>query len=1193
MKHSKHFLSALFFVVLAPTSNGEAFYKQSPLFTTAPGEAKSMTPIKQFGPVGIGIEFHQPAFTMKVGNIEDGSPAAATGAFKIGQTIVNINGQTLKDIDPRIQLAEILGDAEAGSGVLTFTVKDQPDGKPVEIAVRIPKLGSYSKTWPLNCEKSDKIVRNFCDYISKPDAEKGFAGGGMLMLVSNGTEQDLKAVGEWVLSQYKNETTAIPWHIGFGGIVVCEYYLKTGDPVALKLIQRLVKDATASEYFDGWSGRGGVTGLGYGRGHLNAGGTAVVTFLLLAKQCGADIDDSLLHRTLTHFFRYAGRGLNPYGDDRPELGFVDNGKTGNLAFAMAAAASLTPDGENSIYARARDICAMSGFYTTTFMLQGHTGGGVGEIWRSAAMCLLQDIKPAQYRDFLDNRKWHYELSRRHDGTFTILGGARYENTEWGGCYPWVYAIPRKNLRISGAPPTKYSKTYQLPARPWGAAADDIFLSLESATDKNGKSIDLSGETLAKDSGKPLIERLQAQGELSDDEIRRYARHPDLSVRNLVVSHAAGYEIKYMFAEKTSRLRPHLLEEFATDKDPRVRHIGIKTAASAFDPATDWSKRLFELAIKRLEDDSESWFVKDACLSLLSVAPAELLMPHISLLETYLKHTEHWLQNGALLALVQVGLDERACDRVLPIVGDFISRTQRQSTTGPALYDLRKRLPEAPDKVQAAATAALGKMYANYNTPLKAAGGLDLKQHRIGSLKRFAETLIQAKDGAEVLYAVAKKEFPDELLPHDELFLEVDFESFSPELRKALLPVIRDKFIYQFIIKNRGKLLSGAYKPSDRHAMVTNTVDELVALYQKIGVNDYDWKTFGPDLRNEKWNYFSYEPQEKQAYDKSPWRYRLVSPPAGMENWFKPEFNAASAGWKEGLAPFGQYNGKLQDNSASERNLWHMTPRSLWEHEVLMVRGSFKFPSLKPDHMYRLRSDRGQGVGAGDGFKLYINGKPLAETNEGLGRRLGDLIRGGWITSAHSADFTKGPVTIAAITFLRYGDRAISQMPPVPQGIFQLCMEERKIPQLYAAMFHKAVTQSPMLNSKWQAAIQLDPSETDSKKFIHSGTFVSNPKMIGRWKVIAVLNQIEDFKPAGGNSREKTIFNDLELREDGSTQTHGYIWSDNILMDLDRNQALEMQMKTIDGRETLFIEIGGFSLDLPPNWKSQWMVLQRK
>ena len=67
-----------------------------------------------------------------------------------------------------------------------------------------------------------------------------------------------------------------------------------------------------------------------------------------------EVSDRLLLRSLRHFYRYAGRGNNPYGDNRPEVGFVDNGKNGKLAFAMAAAAALTPDGENSLYARARD-----------------------------------------------------------------------------------------------------------------------------------------------------------------------------------------------------------------------------------------------------------------------------------------------------------------------------------------------------------------------------------------------------------------------------------------------------------------------------------------------------------------------------------------------------------------------------------------------------------------------------------------------------------------------------------------------------------------------------------------------------------------------------------------------------------------------------------------------------------------------
>ena len=157
----------------------------------------------------------------------------------------------------------------------------------------------------------------------------------------------------------------------------------------------------------------------------------MVTFLLLAKECGANVLDDALHGALNHFFRFAARGNNPYGDKRPEQGFVDNGKNGNLAFAMAAAASLTPNGEESLYAGARDAAAMTGFYTTTFMLHGHTGGGIGEIWRRAGMGLLYQKMSAQFREFMDNRKWPYDLSRHFDGSFGILGGASYDTVEWG------------------------------------------------------------------------------------------------------------------------------------------------------------------------------------------------------------------------------------------------------------------------------------------------------------------------------------------------------------------------------------------------------------------------------------------------------------------------------------------------------------------------------------------------------------------------------------------------------------------------------------------------------------------------------------------------------------------------------------------------------------------------------------------
>ena len=47
-----------------------------------------------------------------------------------------------------------------------------------------------------------------------------------------------------------------------------------------------------------------------------------VSMIKSAKECGVDVPDHALLGSLVHFYRYAGRGGNPYGDDRPELGGV-------------------------------------------------------------------------------------------------------------------------------------------------------------------------------------------------------------------------------------------------------------------------------------------------------------------------------------------------------------------------------------------------------------------------------------------------------------------------------------------------------------------------------------------------------------------------------------------------------------------------------------------------------------------------------------------------------------------------------------------------------------------------------------------------------------------------------------------------------------------------------------------------------
>ncbi len=301
----------------APAQN--SFYAQPPLFSYSPDETKSLTPIKHLGAVGMGIDLLQPAFRMQINLIEEGSPAAATGKLKAGQMIQSINGQTLKDIDPRMQLGQIIEKAEATDGIVQFAIV----GEAAPVIVKIPVLGAYSSTWPLDCKKSAKIVRDLADYLKKPGTDKGFADIGMLFLLSTGEEQDLETVKNWAREV---KPVGITWTFGYGGIGLCEYYLRTGDKEALDNIQAWADKIVATQYLDAWAPRTGPPKITYGNGHLNASSTHMLTVLLLAKECGAEIPDRALLGALRHFYRLAGHGNNPYGDGVPEDGFIDNGK---------------------------------------------------------------------------------------------------------------------------------------------------------------------------------------------------------------------------------------------------------------------------------------------------------------------------------------------------------------------------------------------------------------------------------------------------------------------------------------------------------------------------------------------------------------------------------------------------------------------------------------------------------------------------------------------------------------------------------------------------------------------------------------------------------------------------------------------------------------------------------------------------
>lgn len=1186
---------ALAFLGSITPTTAKSFYKNPHgLFSTRPGEEKSLQTVDRFGPVGIGIELIQPAFTMRIKNVEEGSPAAETGILKKGQIIESINGQTLADIDPRIQLGSILAEAEATDGLVSLVIKGEKD----PVTVKIKVLGAYSKNWPLNCPKSDKIVRQVADYLSQEKSTEGLGGIGMLFLLSTGHDRDLEVVRQWARNMKPH---SYPWYIGYGGIPLAECYLRTGDPEILKNIQGLVDNAARTQHNDAWAGRGSAL-TGYGQGHLNASGTCVVTFLLLAKECGANVPDHILNGAFRHFYRYVGRGNNPYGDDRPEVGFVDNGKNGKLAFAMAAAAAMA--GEDSLYAKGRDLCARQSFYTTSFMLHGHTGGGIGEIWRSAAMGLLYEKMPVQYRDFMDNRKWHYDLSRRYDGSFGIIGGGGYDKELWGIAYPLTYTIPRKTLRISGSPRTQYSRPYQLPKQPWGSKADNAFVCLEAVPDRDGKKQDLSGETLARDSSMPFFRRFHGEEQPSDDEIRRYMHHPDYCIRFVAAMKTVGVNSGYIGWRKPGgKVREHLVMEFLTHRDPRVRQAMFKAIAQTGGATNE----IFNLAAEAIKDPEESWTLKDAALQIIGKGTSEQVLPLVDLLLPYLKHEEAWLRNSTLTALTPVATHDDCYQKILPAMGELIRTNQRVSVTRGFAPAIRAQIKGASPEVQSLARKTLRETYTGYAGKTVSISGQNLKPTYEFHLEAIAQSLAEVPGGLDALYEIAKQRKPNEILPYKEFFLAADSSQFGPKLKAAIKPIIMDELIPEFVGKNRVRLrqLAAGETQSARPGGKGDVIDGLAALYDRAGFNEFDWTMF-IDLRNAEWSYHSFDPipAEQVPFDQLITRYREVTLPKGMENWFASDFDPAKAGWKKAKSPFGNYDGKLPDRPITKCSdgcvgpaCFGATPvNTLWEKEILLMRGTFKIPALKDGHRYRVMVNDGNHVGSGGGHIIYINGKPLIETKQGNGRGSGGEPKGAFITKEFFDDFKGNEVTIALKTFIRYNAKySTKPTSKVPQGKISLHLEEQKIPAMSDDLVAKSAAVVPMMSSHWQANLNPEDASQEPDQFLFrwDGKFTPNSKIEGTWKLVAEVENPSDFDPEAKNQKaRRPLFTTITFRNNSTTDSPTRLWSGHTLMDLEKYQALKMKTGRVATTEYLFIESGDFSTRHKPDWKSGWYVLSR-
>ncbi len=1153
------------------------FYKDHPLFSTFPKETAVRTEVEHFGPVGIGINLVLPPFQMQVSRVHKGSPAEATGKLKVGQAIESINGEKLKDIDPRIQLGAIITKAEATDGVIKFMIKETAYSKTVEeVIVKIPVLGTYSKTWPLNCPKSDQIVRGEAEWLARTRANG--LGLGLLFLVSTGEEKDLDVARSWVKETVAKYSTiqqlqSSTWNAGYHGIGFCEYYLRTGDATVLPVIEKNADYLKRNMYNGAWNHYGGVN---YSYGHLNAASMTAATFLLLAKECGAKVDEFTLQESFKHLYRMAGHGNIGYGNNLPASGFTDNGKLGTMAFLMAAAASLTPEGEKSIYAKARDLSAVRSFYSTSWMFHGHPGGGIGEVWRSAAMGLMVEKKPLKYREFMDNRQWFYELSRRFDGSLGVAGdswgperGGFDDPNNFGIGLALTYTIPRKTLRLTGAPKTKFSKPYQLPKRSWGTEADDAFFSMTPGADKNGKVQYWDAEKLATDAGWPIARRVSDPG-TTNETLLMVARHPDHGVRELAAKAIAD------------RAADPLILELLKDKDPRARHAGLMAVNS---PAR-LTDEVAALLIGMVNSPDESWWVVVNALNRLGMAKPELLAPHVDRLCQWAQHEEWWLQKAALTALTGLATDDRFYQKILPLVGKLANTTRVADVWGP-IRGITAKANAAKPEVKALAAKVLGQAYTEFPKTLTAPGGLDLANRVVGNSpvafleKELAVSLAATEGGLDVLYELAKQRFPGEALPHRDLFLGAPPEKLGPKVAAALKPAVLNYLVPEHVGKNWKALnaLAAAEVKSTTPGGRNDSMDQLADLYRRGGdTTDYGWHSFGSDRLKDEWSYLTFDPPEQKLWDGTD-RYRPVTVPGGATNWFAPDFDPLIAGWKKGVGSFS--NVPANTGCALPFCGCADKPATAWDKEVLLLRRTFDLPPMKPGHRYRLLVGGRSHVYTSDGWAVYVKGKLIAEAKSKGGMGSGALPKGAFITADWLNDFKGGKVVVAAIAF--QGNRKRDNI--------NIWFEEMKMPPFSQDQVRQWASGVSLLSSDWQA--RQDPNrnadDPEAGKLKWDGKVVANPALVGTWTTVAVVPSSEAFDPAKPADANRAPFKEIALTNDGKTGDPLRFWSGEILMDLETRQALKMTAKG----DYLFVEAGGFSDKNPVGWKSPLIVMKKK
>jgi HEAT repeat protein len=940
------------------SSKEDPFYTQAQIFSLRPNSKKE----REFGCVGATglVLWIHPGVQLKVEKTLPGSPA--DGKFTVGDLVVAVNGRSLKGLNPFSSLGHHLTTAEGTDGKMIFEVISQ--GKKKEVLVNIPVLGSYSNTWPKNCSKSKTIITKAKNYYGSlkfntnenrspgDDATDHGVGGALvnLFLLSTGDDHYLKNVRSYLEYFLKNldKIGHHTWNNGYNGLLTAEYYLRTGDRSVLPILQYYCDAARDTQFYGvGWNHWGTSINPRYMGGLMNPAGAQVLTTLLLAKQCGVNVDEKTLLGALRYWYRFSGRGTVPYGDHRGEGGLGSNGKDGMAAAAMQVATHAK--GDVTIYKEARNYFSMSMLTSYTKMMTGHADNGRGDgIWRGLSSVFMSEVETTTYQSVMGEIAWWYDVSRRPSGAFGLTSIKRFNEEFSGAGAAMAYTAPLKTLQITGAPRSKFATDFELPSQLWGTKADREF----NSTSHDDRYFDLGKE-------RPINDILADLGSAYSSERKDISSVPVKTVLQNV------FHKRFMVRAQATKALSKMgqfkeIEKLLVDPSPRVRRAALDGLtdyrywfAMGKNPIAkeNFSSTMLKSITKILDNPNESWYVVDGALLAMNRASAKDIVASLNLIQPYLSHSEWWLRQSAVIALFGACEDKTTVEKVLPLILTRLEKEEQATTRGTITHRLKLLLKKITPKSAIRQQIALGLVKTSEKLPI-------LQGHREGEGGHAVTTaILQAltNDPSQglALARIVKGRLSDlesrwlgQIVPA----ILKSLEKLNPDDSLQLNAILYEDF--------RAELLMRLEKGEDV------SLDTLITL-ANIKQTDVGWKPLTAlNPKDRVWRHLSFDcsPDDK-LHPRVGKRFRDVKLPEHLKGWEQPDFDDRQ--WFKGKAPIGVglYHQKRKKDVFIENV-------SDWgEGEFLVMRADFELESTDHDY-YRLK------VLANQGFRVYLNGHPI-------------------------------------------------------------------------------------------------------------------------------------------------------------------------------------------------------------------------